>query len=108
MEGQEQPYWDWNKLERVHAYGINTGKSSEDQIEEYVLTKMHVYEKEDFTDYSLWEVFAEDFHTFELDDFKILRSGTKVKLRLLLINRGVFVGKRSKILSIYQALYNTA
>jgi hypothetical protein len=100
--------WDWDRLERAHAYGINTGKASEDQVEEYVLTKMHVYEKNNFMDYSLWEIFAEDFSTFELDDFKILRSATKIKLRLLLLSRGVFVGKRTKQLTLYQALYDTA
>jgi hypothetical protein len=108
MEGQGQPHWDWDRLERVHAYGINIGKATEDQVEEYVLTKMHVYKKNNFKDYTLWEVFAEDFGTFDLNDFKILRSATKAKLRLLLLGRGVFVGKRTKLLTLYQALYNTA
>jgi hypothetical protein len=108
MEGQEQPDWDWVTLERAHAYGINTRESSGDQVEEYVLTKMHVYEKNNFKDYTLWEVFAEDFGTFGLDDFKILRSATKARLRLLLISRGVFVGRRTKLLTLYQALWDTA
>jgi hypothetical protein len=72
MEEQEQSRWDWDRLERLHAYRINTGKAIEDQVEEYVLTKIHIYEKDNFTDYTLWEVFAEDFHNFVLDDFKIL------------------------------------
>jgi hypothetical protein len=53
MEGQEQPDWDWDTLERVYAYGINTGESSGDQVEEYMLTKMHVYKKNNFKDYTL-------------------------------------------------------
>ena len=42
-----------------------------------MLTKMHVYEKNNFKDYTLWEVFSEDFAAFGVDGFKILRSATK-------------------------------
>jgi hypothetical protein len=108
MEEQEQPYLDWDRLEREHAYGIHTGKATADQLEEYVLTKMHVYEKNNFKDSTLWDVFSEDFEAFGLDDFKILRSATKARLRLLLLSRGVFVSKRTKQLTLYQALYDTA
>jgi hypothetical protein len=111
MEGQEQSLsqrWDWERLERKHAYGINIDKASDEQAEEYVLTKIHVYEKNNFTDYSLWETFAEDFAKFEVDNFKILRSATKTKLRLFLISRGVFVSKRTNKLTLYQVLYDTA
>jgi nicotinate-nucleotide pyrophosphorylase len=72
-----------------------------------VLTKIHIYTRDNFTDYTLWEVFSEDFEKFDIKDFKIIRSGTKAKLRLLLVSRGVFVGKRSPKLAIYQALHNT-
>lgn len=70
-------------------------------MEEYILTKIYIYKKNNFKDYTLWEVFTEDFGTFDLDDFKILQSATKVRLRLLLLSRGVFVGKRTKLLTLY-------
>jgi hypothetical protein len=101
MEEQEQSRQDWKALEKTHAYGINTDKATEDQLEAYVITKMYVYERHNFADYTLWEVFAEDFANFEIDHFKTLRSATKARLRLLLISRGVFVGKRTGKLTLY-------
>ncbi|RDW75512.1 hypothetical protein BP6252_06654 [Coleophoma cylindrospora] len=82
----------WTARIMKHAEGITLTTSKED-LNEYALTKMHVHTEADFTDYTLWMVFKEEFESFTESTFKKLRVDVRAKLRIHLLQRGVYVDK---------------
>jgi hypothetical protein len=87
------PEW----AERVSRLGdrIDTENATQDDLEEYVATKIYLHNYEDFTDYDLWTIFREEFKNFTVNNFRQLRIGTRAKLRAHLLRRGVYVGKHN-------------
>ncbi|RDW66523.1 hypothetical protein BP6252_10158 [Coleophoma cylindrospora] len=85
---------DWAALILKHAHGI-TSIASKDDLDEYTLVKMHVHAEENFTDYTLWLLFKEEFKNFNESTFNDLRADIKVKLRTHLLQRGVYINKPS-------------
>ena len=57
--------------------------ASKTELGEYVDTKLHIYEE--FSDYTLWSLFQEDFAGWTSENFKTLRNDTRAKLRLHLL-----------------------
>ena len=78
-----------------HGYGTDTATAAKNDLEEYVKTKMHVHVREDFSDNAVWYAFKEEFEDFAADDFRKLRTDTRIKLRLHLLRGGVFVAQHA-------------
>jgi hypothetical protein len=72
-----------------------------------VETKIYVYEYHNFTDYTLWTVFQEDFEDFTADTFGKVRVDTRARLRTHLLRRGVYVATHNKRDSISKVLIDT-
>jgi hypothetical protein len=51
-----------------------------EELGEYVTIKVYIYVQEEFTDYTLWTVFQEEFYRFTINDFKRICSKLRVKL----------------------------
>ena len=62
---------------------------------------------EGFSDFTLWSLFKEEFEEWTKDDFKLLRRDTRIKLRLYLVRRGVYVAPYSTKYSISDTLFDT-
>ena len=57
----------------------------QNDLEEYVATKIYLHNYENFTDFSLWTVFKEEFENFTIIDFKWLYVSTRIKLYTYLL-----------------------
>jgi hypothetical protein len=85
--------------------GIDPTSASKTELGEYVDTKLHIYEE--FSDYTLWSLFQEDFAGWTSENFKTLRNDTRAKLRLHLLKRGVYVPPYNNRYPISDALVAT-
>jgi hypothetical protein len=47
--------------------------------------------QKEFTNYTLWTIFQEEFYKFTADDFKRIHINTRVKLRIYLLKKGVYI-----------------
>jgi hypothetical protein len=65
----------------------------DNNLAEYIETKMHLYTQHNLIDFSLWTVFQEDFKDFTLKLFKQVQSETRIGIRNYLVKRGVYVIK---------------
>jgi hypothetical protein len=96
----------WQERIELHGNGIDTDHATQSELEDYVATKTYTYETENFTDDTLWGVYQEDFVDFTVEAFQNLRTDTRAKLRVHLLQRGVYVQAHSKNLSIGKTLFN--
>jgi len=76
---------NWKERIARHSYGIDIATTLEEDLEEYMETKIYKYIYENFTDYILRLLFQEEFKGFTIKDFRKIRSITKVKLRTYLL-----------------------
>ena len=76
-----------NQKKRIarHGYGINIATALEEDLEEYIKTKIYKYIYKNFTDYILQLLFQEEFKGFTIKDFRKIRSIIRVKLRTYLL-----------------------
>ncbi|RDW58777.1 hypothetical protein BP6252_13253 [Coleophoma cylindrospora] len=74
----------------------------------YAMDRIRLHTDENYTDYTLWSVFQEDFEMFTLDDFERMRADVRMKLRAHLLRRGVFVAAYSEIYPVARVLYDVA
>jgi hypothetical protein len=96
----------WKERIDKYSYGIDlTAIADPAELDEYVATRAYLYEQEDFMDDSLWCMFQEDFEGFTVDSFQRMRTDSRVRLRKLLLQRGVYIQTHNKALSISQALH---
>jgi len=70
----------WKERIARHGYGIDIATALEEDLEEYIKTKIYKYIYENFTDYILRLLFQEEFEGFTIKDFRKIRSVTKAKL----------------------------
>ena len=70
----------WAEKITKHSNGITAAIAIKEELGEYVTTKVYIHVQEEFTDYTLWTVFQEEFHGFTTDDFKRMRSELRAKL----------------------------
>ena len=96
----------WKERITRHGYGIDVTTASEEDLEEYVETKIYEYTYENFTDYTLWSLFQEEFEGFTIEDFRKIRSITRAKLRTHLLQRGVYVATHSNRYPLYKVLHD--
>ena len=104
MHNKIDPKWK----ERIarHGYRINIVTALEEDLEEYIETKIYKYTYKNFTDYTLRSLFQEEFKGFTIKDFKKIRSVTKAKLHTYLLQRGVYIAIHSNRYPLYKVLYN--
>jgi hypothetical protein len=67
----------------------------QDNLKEYIATKIYLYNYKNVTDYKLWIVFKKEFKNFIINTFKQLYIITRTKLRAHLLRQGVYVKKPS-------------
>jgi hypothetical protein len=98
------PEW----AEKVSRVGdrIDTENATQDNLEEYVATKIYLHNYENVTDYELWIVFKEEFENFTTNTFKQLRVITRTRLRAHLLRRGVYVEKPSTKRHVSDVLFS--
>jgi hypothetical protein len=81
-------------------------KATQDNLEEYVATKIYLHNYENVTDYNLWTVFKEEFKNFTTNNFKQLRVVTRTRLRAHLLRGGVCVKRHNTKRHISDALFS--
>ena len=96
----------WKERIARHGYGIDIATASEEDLEEYVETKIYEYIYKNFTDYTLRSLFQEEFEGFTIEDFIKIRSITRAKLRIYLLQRGVYVATHSNRYPLYKVLHD--
>ena len=75
---------------------------------EYMETKIYLYTQSNFTDYLLWTVFQEDFKDFTLKLFTQIQFNIKMGICKYLVKRGVYIIKQDKRYSLGKVLTNIA
>jgi len=75
----------WKERIARYSYGINIATALEEDLEEYIETKIYEYIYKNFTDYILRSLFQEEFKGFTIKDFRKIRSVTRVKLHTYLL-----------------------
>jgi len=96
----------WKERIARHSYKINIATALEEDLEEYIETKIYKYTYKNFTDYTLRSLFQEEFKGFTIKDFRKIRSITRVKLHTYLLQRGVYVATHSNRYPLYKVLHN--
>ena len=93
--------------EKITKYddGIIAATATKEELGEYVTTKVYIHVQEEFTDYTLWTVFQEEFKGFAADDFKRMHTDTRAQFRTHLLQRGVYVAKHSNRVTISERLF---
>jgi hypothetical protein len=76
-----------NWKERIARYGyrINIVTALEEDLEEYIETKIYKYIYKNLTDYILRLLFQKEFEGFTIKDFRKIRSITRAKLYTYLL-----------------------
>ena len=97
---------NWKERIAKYSYGIDIATALEEDLEEYIETKIYEYIYKNFTDHILRLLFQEEFKGFTIKDFKKICSITRVKLRTYLLQRGVYVAIYSNRYPLYNVLYN--
>ena len=97
---------EWQEKILKYSDGIAAATASKDELGDYVATKVYVHTQENFTDYTLWTVFKEEFKGFTTKDFRRMQTNIRAKLRTHLLKRGVHVGRHNSRYSILEALFN--
>jgi len=106
MDTQPTTMMEWYEKISKHSNRITAATASKDELGDYVAIKVYVHIQENFTDYTLWTVFKEEFEGFTTKDFKRMRIDIRAKLRTHLLKRGVYVGKHNSRYLILEALFN--
>jgi hypothetical protein len=91
-------------MAKKHANGIDPDIATEEELREYVETKMHGHIRSDLTDYTLWTVFQEEFESFTAERLKMLRTDLRGGLRTHLLRRGVYVAKHNNRYTLSKVL----
>jgi len=76
---------NWKERIARHGYRINVVTALEEDLEEYIETKIYKYIYKNFTDYTLRSLFQEEFKGFTIKDFKKIYSVTRAKLHTYLL-----------------------
>ena len=75
---------------------VNTKNATQNNLKEYIVTKIYLHNYKNFIDFSFWTVFKEEFKNFTVTDFKRLHVSTRFKLCTYLLRQGVYVEKNNK------------
>ena len=97
---------EWNTKIRKWGRGINLDDATEDELLEYVQTKLYQYALDKTSDENLWDLFQDDFKDFTVAVFGRLHRRELLQLRSHLRCSGVFVATNTKHMTIAQTLVN--
>jgi len=97
---------EWKERIARYGYRINVATALEEDLEEYIETKIYKYTYKNFIDYILQLLFQEEFEGFTIEDFRKIRSVTRAKLRTYLLQREVYVATHSNRYPLYKVLHN--
>jgi hypothetical protein len=86
---------EWRDTMEKFKDGIDAAKATKDELGDYIETRIHVYTRDNFKDYTLWGIYLEDFQGWTMEDFRRARTNAKSKLCALLLQRGVYVARHS-------------
>ena len=86
-----------NQKKRITKYsnGINLKTATDNDLAEYIKTKIHLYIRHNFIDFLLQIAFQKDFKDFTLKLFKQIQSETRIGIHNYLVKRGVYITKHS-------------
>ena len=76
---------EWSEIMERFKDGINVADASKDELGDYIETRIYTYTRDNFTDYSLWGIFQEDFQEWTVEDFRRSRTNAKTRLRTHLL-----------------------
>jgi hypothetical protein len=96
----------WAQKIEKHGYGIDVANATKGDLSEYTDTKIHVHVLHGFMDDTLWDAFKEEFDNFTTHDFQQMRTDIRIKLRVHLLSRGVYVATHNNRYTISDALYD--
>lgn len=94
---------DWGAKVLKWKYGIDVTTATDEDILDYMQTKLYDYMSDGVSDDDLWELFQDDFKDFTVDMFTRNRRETQ-RLRTCLRCGGVFVASNTKSITIAQKL----
>ena len=97
---------EWIAIIEKFKNGINATDASKDKLGDYIETRIYAYTQNDLKDYSLWGIFQEDFQEWTIDDFRRSQTIAKTRLRLHLLQRGVYVARHSNRYPLAKALFD--
>ena len=97
---------EWRDMMEKFKDGIDTAKTTKDELGDYIETRIHVYTQDNFKDYTLWGIYLEDFCEWTMEDFRRARTNAKSKLRALLLQRGVYVARHSNRYPLAKVLFD--
>jgi len=75
----------WKERIARYSYGIDIVTALEEDLEEYMETKIYEYIYKNFMDYTLRSLFQEEFKGFTIKDFRKIHSVIKAKLYTYLL-----------------------
>jgi hypothetical protein len=105
MDPSIDPAWA-QKIDK-HARGIDLATATDKDLDEYLATKLYTYTLDGFTDRALWCMFQEDFQGWTADNFKAINNNKRLKLRIYLLERGVYVAPYHSRRPLYEVLLET-
>src|SRR6266550_8046285 len=98
---------DPKRAKKVSRLGdrVNTKNATQNNLKEYIATKIYLHNYKNFIDFSLWTIFKEEFKNFTATNFKRLYVSIKSKLYTYLLRRGVYIKKNNKKFYISNVLF---
>jgi hypothetical protein len=78
----------------------------QDNLKEYVATKIYLYNYKNVTNNKLWIVFKEKFKNFIINNFKQLCVITKTRLCAYLLRRSIYVKKPNIKRYVFNVLFS--
>ena len=97
---------EWMALIKKWEAGIDVESSTEEDLVEFINTKIYDYTQDRIVDENLWYGFKEDFKDFTLETFNKVGWRQAQKLRIFLRCGGVRVEQNNPRLSIARGVYN--
>ena len=102
MDSNNQPQV-WAARVKKWRYRIDTTTATDEDILEYIKTKLYDYMSDRVSDVNLWDLFQEDFKDFTPEIFTNNRREVQ-RLRTCLHYGSVFVVSNTKSITIAQTL----
>ena len=96
---------EWTARASKYRYRINADKASKDKLVEFIQTTIYFYNEQDLIDTNLWTVFQKQYKGFTAKSFKKIHTNIRFILQKHLFKKGVYIGKNSNKVPIYELLY---
>ena len=97
---------EWKEKIKKWENGINPVTTTKEDLQEYLDTKLYQYSIDRTTDDNLWDLFKDDFKSFDLLAFNRYNRTELQRLRSYLRCGGVSVDQNTNRLTIAQSLLN--